>query len=277
MSRWRKGHVAVITGSSSGIGLAIADSLADKGLDLVLAARGEERLREAANTIVERYGVDVLTVPTDVGDLDACRHLIDATRERFGRLDVLVNNAAAHSRGPFASNTTDDLARMVDVNLRGPLALCHLALPLLHESPAGQIVNVASLAGCIPLPGAVTYSSTKFGLRALSRALAEELRETTVRVSCVSPGPVATPFILDDLDSVSDLTLAQPMRSADAVAGLVVACTNDGKVERTDPPISAFLATFGYLFPRVARLLRPRMEARGRKRREEIRRERETG
>lgn len=97
------------------------------------------------------------------------------------------------------------------------------------------MVNVASLTGKVPVPGSVAYSATKFGLRGFSMALADELRGTGVTVSCVSPGPVETQFIMAELDTVTDLTMSQPMVTADQIAALVVRCALDDKLERATP------------------------------------------
>jgi short-subunit dehydrogenase len=132
-------------------------------------------------------------------------------------------------------------------------------------------VNVASLAGRVPLPHEAVYSATKFGLRTFSMALAEELRGTGITVSAVSPGPVDTNFIMADLDEVPDLVLSQPMVTADEVAALVVACAVDGKVERVTPRASAALTTLGYLAPGLGRMLRPLLEARGRRNKRKFR------
>jgi len=132
---------------------------------------------------------------------------------------------------------------------------------------SGFVVNIASLAGCVPTPGSSVYSATKFGLRALSRALAEELRSTGVRVSVVSPGPVDTAFIMDNLDSVTDLTLSQPVLSADTIAEAVLRSAEDGALERKLAARSGVLATAAYLLPRLARKIRPLLERKGRKKR----------
>ena len=127
-------------------------------------------------------------------------------------------------------NTAADLAAMISVNLAGPIYLTRLAMPALKKSH-GAVVNVASLAGCVPVPRSAAYSASKFGLRAFSLALSAELEGTGVRVSCVSPGPVDTDFIMKNLDSVTDITFSQPIVSPDAVARAIVACAHDGRPE----------------------------------------------
>lgn len=255
------GRTVLITGASQGVGLACARRFHQEGAHVVLVARRPGPLAEAVR------GLDpnrVLTIAADVGDPSALEGLVARTVERFGGLDGLVNNAGAHFRGPLEARTAAEIATMVDVNLRAPLVLTRLALPELRVR-AGFVVNVASLAGKVPLDGAVTYSSTKFGLRAFSFALAEELRGTGVRVSAVSPGPIETGFILGELDEVADITFSQTMCTADDVAELVLACAEDGRWEREFPALGGKLATLAYLFPAVRRALRPSLEAKGRR------------
>ncbi len=264
-----QGKVAVITGASAGIGEHVARKLAALGAQVVLAARRLEPLERVAAAITAAGG-EALCVPTDIGDDDACAALLDAAVARFGRVDVVVNNAALHHRGAFLDHSAAVHAKMVDLNLRSPILLSRLALPHLQAAGGGAIVNVASLAGCVPLPGSVTYSATKFGLRAFSRALAEEVADQGITVSVVSPGPVATGFILDELETVTDLTLSQPVSTPEEVADDVVACVLDGKLERKRPAMSGRLTTVGYLWPKLAQALRPALKARGARRRKEL-------
>ena len=272
LSRQRfSGKVVVITGATAGIGEACARKFASEGARVVLVARGQEALDRVSAEIGAAGGA-CLAVPTDVGDDAALSALIERTVAEYGALDVLVNNAGLHYRGPFAERTPEELARMVDVNLRSPVLLTALALPHLRASGAGRVINVASLAGCVPTPGSAVYSATKFGLRALGYAMSEELRHENVVVSAVSPGPVDTGFIMTDLDNVTDLTFSQPIRTADQVADAVLDCAADGKLERKLPLASGYLTTIGYLFPRLARALRPMLERRGARTKARLRR-----
>jgi hypothetical protein len=175
-----------------------------------------------------------------------------------------VNNAALHHRGPVSSVAPEDLVAMVDVNLRAVVDLTVRALPHLRARGGGVVVQVASLAGCVPTPGSATYSATKFGVRAFSRALDEELRGSGVRIKVVSPGPVDTGFILDDLEHVTDLTLSQPMSTAGEVAEAVLDVMVNDAFEIKMPAASGVLTTLGYVAPGLARLLRPMLERKGR-------------
>lgn len=268
-SRAFNDRTVVITGASAGIGLACARQFAEAGANVVLVARGAAEL-ERARAEVARLG-PALAIAVDVAAADAPDRIVGATLERFGALHVLVNNAGKHARGPFGDQRDADLAAMVDVNLRAPIMLTRRALPHLVASGRGAVINVASLAGKIPTVGSVVYSATKFGIRGFSLALADELRGTGVTVSCVSPGPVDTQFIMAELDQVTDLTMSQPMVTPDEVAALVVACAIDGKPERVTPRLSGALATAGYLAPGLRRALRPMLERRGRRNKQKLR------
>ena len=145
---------------------------------------------------------------------------------------------------------------MARTNLEAPVYLSRVFLEALIHSK-GVLINVASLAGCVPLADAATYSATKFGLRAFSLALRQEVESTGVSVCVVSPGPVATQFILADLDGVSDMTLSQPMLEPEVVAQAIVATAIHRKAEVKLPKMSGLLTTIGYVFPFLQRLLQP--------------------
>lgn len=253
------GRRALVTGASSGVGEAVARQLAAAGAGVVIAARRAERLEALANEI------GAIACPADVATPTACVALVETAAEALGGLDILVNNAGAHQRGDFATQSPDNLAMMVDVNLRAPVVLSRAALDHMRVAERAAIVNVGSVAGRMPVPGSATYSATKAGLRTLSYALAEECRGTGVKVSVVSPGPIATDFILSDIDAVTDLTFSQPMSTPEQIADLVLACIADGRTERTRPASTRLMTTLGSLFPALPRALRPALAARGRR------------
>jgi len=256
------GKTVVVTGASSGIGESCARKFAAEGAKVVVAARSAEPLQR----LVDDLGRDVaLAVLTDVSDLGACERLLEQAKSRFGSIDVLVNNAAYNCRGPVASLAVEQMLQMLDVNLRAPMVLTRLVLPTMQSQGSGTIVNVASLAGRFPLEDEASYSTTKFGLRVFSFALAEELRDSNVRVCVVSPGPVDTGFITNEgiIDTVPPLVFSQPMSTADEIADLVLASAADGARERVKPAIAGKLATLGYLVPSLRRLLIPVFERKG--------------
>src|SRR5215470_4516527 len=178
-------RVAVVTGAGTGIGAAVARLLGANGCAVVLVGRREEPLREVA------------------ADLDAAEVVVAAALTAFGRLDVLVNNAAVIRNGPFDSFTRDEFDVHVAVNLRAPFFLTQAALPALRAGDAPAVVNVSSSVGSIVKPGTTLYSVTKAGLEYLTRANAYELAQWRIRVNCIAPGPVDTPIhatYLDDLE-----------------------------------------------------------------------------
>ena len=141
--------------------------------------------------------------------------------------------------------------------------LTRIALPHIREAGGGAIVNVASLAGRTPVPGSAAYSASKFGLRAFTFSLDEEIRGSGIKLAVVSPGPVATQFILADIDTTSDLTFSQPMSSAEEVAQAILDLCGNKQREQAVPAISGVLTTLIYLMPWLGRALRPALERKG--------------
>jgi short-subunit dehydrogenase len=253
----------IVTGGSEGVGAAAARRFAAAGANLVLVARGQEKLERLAGEL--RPAARVLTCAMDVADERACADLFERAEREFGSVQVLVNNAGYHRRGPVEKVDPAELGRMIDVNLRAPIVLSRLAVPYLRKAGGGAIVNVASLAGRTPVPGAATYSGSKFGLRAFTFALGEELTGSGIKVAAVSPGPVDTGFIMSNIDAVADITFSQPLSTADEVARVILdLCVND-KRERSMPPASGLLTTLSYLFPRLGTWLRPALLRKGRR------------
>jgi NADP-dependent 3-hydroxy acid dehydrogenase YdfG len=182
---------AVVTGTSSGIGEATAIALAREGYAVALAARRADRINELAERISGEGG-QALAVPTDVGDEQSARALIDAAKAEFGSVDVLVNNAGVMLLGPILGAETEHWRRMIDVNLLGLLYCTHAALPVMQEQGGGHIVNVSSVAGRVARMGSGVYNATKFGVGAFSESLRQEALNYGVRVTIVEPGFVET-------------------------------------------------------------------------------------
>jgi NAD(P)-dependent dehydrogenase (short-subunit alcohol dehydrogenase family) len=180
-------RAALITGGSSGIGLAIARMLRDEGYALTLASRRAEKVQAAA----EELGA--FAVAADVGDADACARLVAEHRERFGRLDVLVNSAGVGIAGTVEHLPAKHFDLQLGVNLRGLFLVTQAAIPLLRDSH-GLIVNLASIAGTLPTPGLAAYGATKAAVISLTRSLNEELDGDGVRAIAICPGFVDTPM-----------------------------------------------------------------------------------
>jgi len=256
-----KDKTVIITGGSEGVGAAAARLFAEAGANLMLVARNRKNLEAIAAELRDKSRVEIF--PMDVADADSCVDLFKKTQFEFGRIDVLVNNAGFHARGDVESISAEDLGRTIDVNLRAPIMLTRLALPYIRESGGGAIINVASLAGRTPVPGSAAYSASKFGLRAFTFSLAEEIPDSGIKLAVVSPGPIATQFILADIDTTSDLTFSQPMSSAEQVAQAILDLCGNNQREQAMPAISGLLTTVGYLLPWLGRVLRPALERRG--------------
>lgn len=258
-----KEKTVIITGGSEGVGAATARKFARAGANLVLLARGKKNLERMAEELRPLTRVEVIGM--DVSDMDACANLFKKAEFEFGGVHVLVNNAGYHERGLVQNVAVGDLGKIIEVNLIAPIILSRLAIPYIKQSGGGAIINVGSLAGRTPVPGSATYSASKSGLRAFTRALAEELRGSEVKVAIVSPGPIDTGFIMSNIDTVSDLTFSQPISTADEVADEIMKlCLND-KTERSMPPFSGLLTTISYLFPGIGRFMRPALESKGRR------------
>ena len=263
------GKTIIITGASAGVGAACARAFATQKANLVLVARGQQGL----DIIEEELSAQtkVITVAMDVSNVEQCLALLVKAEEEFGTVDVLVNNAGMHSRGDLETVDPADVGAMVDINIRAPLVLSCAAIPYLRRTGGGGIVMVGSLAGMAPLQGAATYSGTKAGLRAFAYALADEMRGTRIHVGVVSPGPIDTGFIMDEIDKVEDIVFSQPMSSPGDVADAVLKIAAGDKLEIPMPAASGKLTNLGYLFPRLRRYLRPKLYAKGRKNKDKYR------
>jgi len=180
-------RAALITGGSSGIGLAIARMLRDEGFELTLVSRRAERVQAAAAEL------GAAAVAADVGKAEDCERLVAEHRERFGRIDVLVNSAGIGIAGRVEELQAKHFDLQVGVNLRGLFLVTQAAIPLLRESH-GLIVNLASIAGTLPTPGLATYGATKAAVISLTRSLNEELDADGVRAIAICPGFVDTPM-----------------------------------------------------------------------------------
>jgi len=180
-------RAALVTGGSSGIGLAIARMLRAEGFELTLVSRRAQKVEAAAAEL------GAAAVAADVSNADDCARLLAEHRGRFGRLDMLVNSAGIRIGGNVETLPAKHLDLQLGVNLRGLFLVTQAAIPLLRESH-GLIVNLASIAGTLPTPGLATYGATKAAVISLTRSLNEELDADGVRAIAICPGFVDTPM-----------------------------------------------------------------------------------
>jgi NADP-dependent 3-hydroxy acid dehydrogenase YdfG len=186
------GRVAIVTGASAGIGVAIAETLAHAGAKVVLAARRLDRIEATAQALRDS-GCEALAVRTDVTSLEDMKALAETTKNHFGGIDILVNNAGVMPVTPLSEGKVDDWKLMVDVNVNGVLHGIAAVLPTMIEQRSGHMVNIGSVASRRPFPGGSVYSATKFAVRGLSWGLHLELgAEYGIRVTDIQPGLVST-------------------------------------------------------------------------------------
>ena len=235
------GQVALITGGSRGLGLALARELAVKGCKIALCARDEEELARAQQDL-EARGADVLTVPCDVTIPAEVERLVSLATERLGRVDILVNNAGIISVGPAQAMTRQDFAEAMDVDFWGTLNPILAVLPQMRRRRQGRIVNVTSIGGKVSVPHLLPYSCAKFAATALSEGLRAELAHDGITVTTIVPGLLRTGsynqayFKGDrageyDWFSVSD-NLPGLSISAERAAREIVQATRRGEAER---------------------------------------------
>ncbi len=251
----------IITGGSEGVGAAAARLFAAAGANLLLVARGKKKLEAIAEELREVTQVEIFAM--DVSDADACADLFKKANFDFGRVDILINNAGFHQRGPVETVDVVDLAKMIDVNLKAPIVLTRIALPYLREAGGGVIINVGSLAGRTPVPNSAAYAASKAGLRSFTYSLAEEFRDNKIKIAVVSPGPIDTGFIMANIDNTSDLTFSQPISTAEEVAQVILDLCSNNQTEISMPRISGILTMLTYLMPWLGRTVRPLLERRG--------------
>ena len=189
-----KGKTAIVTGASRGIGKALADTAASLGINVVIAARSEGPLEEAAQDIATRFKVEVLPVACDVTKLEDLENLVNKTKEKFGQVDILINNAGVSSQYPFEKQPLEDFESLAHTNYLGYVRLIRLVINDMIKRKSGAIINMVSGSTlCDPLPrNFLVYSSLKVGLRAFSKGLFWEMRDHGIKITSILPGVTDT-------------------------------------------------------------------------------------
>ncbi|HHQ8914724.1 TPA: SDR family oxidoreductase [Bacillus cereus] len=224
-----EGKVVIIMGASSGIGEATTKKLAQEGAKLVIAARREDRLKSLVESLLN---AEISYAVADVSKKEEVQAVIDLAVEKYGRVDVLYNNAGIMPTAPLSETRFDEWRQMLDINIMGVLNGVAAVLPIMKKQQSGHIISTDSVAGHVVYPGSAVYCGTKFAVRAIMEGLRQEERENNIRSTIVSPGAVSTELYttintLEDREWVKNLMDSgesfslKPSDIADAVAYVI--------------------------------------------------------
>jgi len=195
-----KDKVAVITGSSRGIGLAIAKGFSDEGAKVVLASRSVDKVSDVANEIKAQKGSKALGYPVDVRDPESVQRLISECVEAFGRVDIMVNNAGVSNIHPAEDLSSAEWARAVETDYYGVFYGCQAAAKQMISQGGGSILNITSIYGIVAAPGRAAYCSSKAASNMLTKVLAIEWADRNIRVNAIAPGYIRTDFMQEAID-----------------------------------------------------------------------------
>ena len=209
-------HSILVTGGGRGLGAAICEVLAHEGANVFVGERDAALAEKTAKQLRDK-GLSADAVVMDVGSDDDIQEALKRVHDRFGRLDVVVNNAAIDVTAPIDEITTEQWDRVLRTNLRGPIMVTRAAVGYMKPRKHGHIVNVASTASKRAWPNASAYHATKWGLLGFSHAMHAELRVHGIKVSAVLPGGMKTPFLLDRFPDIDPDVLQDPINVAQAV------------------------------------------------------------
>lgn len=222
------GKYILLTGGSRGIGPIIAEALAARGANIALAARSEEGLRASA-TVLSKYNVQTMIVPCDLSQTSEQKALIETVLEKFGRIDILINNAGLEMEGAYLDLSWEEIQKTINVNQIAPMGLTYYVLPHMLDRGEGHIVQIASVAAKIGSPYAATYSGTKAGLSEWTRGLRLELEGRGVHFSTIMPGYINEVGMFAKFKVKSPALLGST--SPDKVADAIVKAIEKNKLE----------------------------------------------
>ncbi|HKC62537.1 MAG TPA: SDR family oxidoreductase [Pyrinomonadaceae bacterium] len=214
------GKVAIVTGSTKGIGRAIAEALVREGLNVCVSARKADEVEQAVRELSDAGEGNVTGAVCDVRDYDEVKALFEHTASEFGGVDVLVNNAGIGIFGRVDETEPEDFRAVIETNLFGVFYCCREAIPQMKRRGGGYIINISSLAGANAHPQMAVYNASKFGLNGFSEALMQEVRHDGIKVSYIMPGSVNTDFGGDEPDETKSWQL-QPSDIARVVVDLL--------------------------------------------------------
>ncbi len=228
MSNKLQGKVAIITGASAGIGQASARALAGEGASLVLTARRKDRLEALAQEI-GRLGGRAAIVVGDARDEDTAVRTVQAARESFGRVDILLNNTGVGNYKNLVATSAADYDEMMDTNVRSTFLFTRHVVPVMQEQKSGTILMISSMAGVYGFGGEAVYCMTKFAQVGFAQALDRELRESGIKVGAICPGGVKTEFAIGKGRTEESVRQSHMLDPEDVAAVVLLACTQSPK------------------------------------------------
>jgi short-subunit dehydrogenase len=255
--------VIIITGASSGIGAATARRLARENVCLTLAARRADRLQGVASD-VEKLGSEALIVPTDVTNRADIHHMVQATLDRWGRIDVLLNDAGISYDEPLVDLEPDKIRNEVQVNLIALIECTQAVLPVMLGQKSGHIINVASIEGLVATPGSSVYCATKFGVFGFSDSLRRQLRGSGIHVSAFCPGYTPseiTPRLKSHVDGRPDAPHHPGLMPTNYVADQIARLIRHPRRMVILPRSWSVLVLVAFLFPGIADALVSKFKA----------------
>ena len=224
MSKKLNGKVAIITGASAGIGQAVATTLAEQGANLVLTARREERLDELVKQC-ESLGAQAIAVAGDAREESTAQEVIKAAVDKFGRIDILLNNAGAGKYKELVETSAQDYDDMMDTNVRSTFLFSRHAVPVMIEQKSGTLLMLSSIAGIYGFAGEAVYCATKFAQIGFAQALDRELREKGIKVGVICPGGVKTEFAIGEGRTEEGVAESGMLAAQDVADVVLLACT----------------------------------------------------
>ncbi|MEZ0610837.1 SDR family NAD(P)-dependent oxidoreductase [Fibrella sp. WM1] len=194
------GQTALVTGGNRGLGLAVAQGLAEAGANIVIASRDEATNQQAEETLRSRYGIECISTVCDVTDEQSVSNAVARAVDRFGKIDILVNSAGINIRGAIETLSLDDFTKVQQVNVTGTWLACRAVVPVMKEHGYGRIINMGSMLALTAMPDRTPYATSKGAILQLTRALALEVAKEGITVNAILPGPFATEINLPLLD-----------------------------------------------------------------------------